>query len=333
MDAGAELAFFVDGPHQTEKDEVWFRRQDELYANELHIFDGISKGLHISSIAESVQNLRIGSVAVLNPLQELCKRFGYFHVSIQSECDLELAQYANEHKAMAILAQDSDFLIFNGSWQYWSANNLDWTTMKTICYSRHNLCKELRLGQEQMSLFATLSGNDIITADRLSKFHRSFKDYYAKKFYNIAEYVRTVPVPPNQLTIQNYRVIAYDCFGVKRDADVKSLQTSIQSYDIYRKLPNDDIAELGYGVNGVYIWMKGIPYAILVRYIDMRDEEFSRLADLLIPWLQRQAGIVVKHMRARNTKCYAIIKLSHEDHYEKIELRPRYPECNGKHNN
>lgn len=327
MDAGAKLAFFVDGPHQTDKDEVWFRRQDEHYANELKIFDGIANGLSIAGIVENVQDLSIGYVALLSPLQELCKRFGYFHVSIQNECDLELAQYANEHKAMAIIANDSDFLIFNGTWQYWSSDSLDWTTMKTKCYSRYNLCKELHLSQEQMSLLATLAGNDIISADKLNKFHKSFKHYW-KKFYNIAEYVRTVPVLPKQLTQKNLSVIAYDCFGVKHEANVKLLQTSIQSYDIYRKLSTDDTEELGYGVNGVYIWMKGIPYAILLRYIDMRQDGFSCLGDLLIPWLQRQSGIVHKHMRARKTKCYAIMKLTHQDRYEKIELRPRYPDCN-----
>lgn len=117
VDAGAKLAFFVDGPHQAEKDEVWLRRQNEHYENELRIFDGITNGLNVSSIVESVRDLSIGSVAVLSPLEELCKRFGYFHVSIQNECDLELAQYANEHKAMAILTNDSDFLIFIGTWQ------------------------------------------------------------------------------------------------------------------------------------------------------------------------------------------------------------------------
>lgn len=329
MDAGAKLAFFVDGPHQAEKDEVWFQRQDEHYENELKIFNGISNGLNIASIVESVQSLSIGHVPILSPLEELCKRFGYFHVSIQNECDLELAQYANKHNAMAILANDSDFLIFSGSWQYWCSASLDWTTMKTIRYNRHNLCKELRLSQDQMSILATLNGNDIITPEKLSKFHNSFKHYW-KKFYNIADYVRTVPVLPKQLTETNLRVIAYDCFGVKRETDVKLLETSIQSYDIYRKISTDDTEELGYGVNGVYIWMKDIPYAILLRYIDMRHEKFSRFVELLIPWLQRQAGIVLKHMRARNAKCHAIVKLSHQDRYRKIELRPQYP--NGKNN-
>lgn len=202
--------------------------------------------------------------------------------------------------------------------------------MKTISYSRYNLCKELRLSQEQMSLLATLSGNDIITSDKLNKFHNSFKRYW-QKFYNVAEYVRTVPVLPNQLTIMHLRVIAFDCFGVKRDADVQLLKNSIQSYDIYRKLPSEDLEELGYGVNGVYIWMKEIPFAILLRYIDLRLDDFSRFGELLVQWLQRQAGIVVKHMRARKTKCYAIIKLSHEECYTQIELRSQFPEGNGKH--
>lgn len=161
LDAGAKLAFFLDGPHQKQKDEVWFQRRNATYSSALKIFDGIESGLDLKTIARNVGDANIGSVSIAKTFEGICKRLGYFKTSVEMECDLELAQYAVQNNALAIVGQDSDFMIFDGHWQYWSTEFLDLETLNTICYNRTALCRHLGLSQEQMCLFATLAGNDI----------------------------------------------------------------------------------------------------------------------------------------------------------------------------
>lgn len=324
--AGARLAFFIDGPHQTKKDEVWFQRRDETYSNALQIFDNIYSGLDLNTIAQNVGDRNIGSVSISKTFEEICKRLGYFKTSIQSECDLELAQYAVQNNALAILGQDTDFLIFEGNWQYWSTEFLDWKTLTTICYNRPALRGHLGLSQEQMCLFATLAGNDIVKFDSLKNFHQNMRPYF-KKFNYIADFVRGVSASPRKLTKSNYESIANKCFGSSNNQNVELLRQSIQSYDVNLQLPTTDIKERGYGENCIFILLAGIPYTMILEYVDRRVKEFTSIVDIFIPLLERQAGIVLQQ-HDDNIKCSVIAKLSHRDAHAEITIKPKYP--NGK---
>lgn len=321
--AGAKLAFFLDGPHQKEKDEVWFRRRDETYSNALKIFDDIESGLDLNTIARDVGDSNIGSVSISKTFEDICKRLGYFKTSIETECDLELAQYAVQNNALAILGQDSDFMIFEGDWQYWSTEFLDWKTLKTICYNRPALRHHLGLSQEQMCLFATLAGNDIVEFDSLKNFHQNMRPYF-KKFNYIADFVRGVSASPRNLTKRDFESIAYKCFGSSNNHKVDLLQQSIQSYDVKQQLPITDTKERGYGENCIFILLAGIPYTMILEYVDRRREEFTSIADVFIPLIQRQAGIVLQ--QHGKIKCSVITKLSHRASYAEITIQPKYPD-------
>lgn len=289
----------------------------------MQIHDGIESGLDVEDIVRSVHDLNIGSVSVARALKDICKRLGDFHTSIQNECDLELAQYAHQNNALAVLGQDTDFLIFNGHWQYWSIDNLDMKILTTICYSRPVLCRELGLAQDQMCLFATLSGNDLVSQDSLRDFHQGMRPYH-KKFYYIADYVRGVRSLPRNLTKNDLEDIAWDCFGAGTEENIEILRKSIQSYDVLRQIPNLDTKQLGYGVNFIYILQMGVPYPLTLHYIDRRNE-FSTISDILIPLIQRQAGIVLQQEEPDKAKCSVILKRSHQDQYQEISLQPEYP--------
>lgn len=323
--AGAKLAFFADGPHQSQKDKVWYSRQDVNYTHEMQIHDGIASGQDVESIMRTVHDLNLGSVSISRPLTDICTRLGHFHTSIQNECDLELAQYAHQNNALAVLGQDSDFLIFGGHWQYWSTDHLDMQNLTTICYNRPALCRELGLAQDQMCLFATLAGNDLVSQDSLREFHQNMRPY-RRKFYFLADYVRGVRSLPRNLTKSDLEDIAWDCFGEGTAENVKILQNSIESYDVLRKIPNLDTEKLGFGENVIYIMQIGVPCALTLHYIDRRGE-FSTISDILIPLIQRQAGIVLQQEKPDKAKCSAILKISHQDPYEEKSLQPEYPNC------
>lgn len=83
------------------------------------------------------------------------------------ECDLEIAEYAASRQCMAILAQDSDFIIFHSAEYYFSMKHFDFNTMTTLNYDRNKLATYLGLEVYHLPLLATLLGNDIIDSEKL----------------------------------------------------------------------------------------------------------------------------------------------------------------------
>lgn len=53
-------------------------------------------------------------------LDEIAQEYGEFHFAVKYESDRELAMYANDKEGMAIMSDDMDFCIFEGSWELWS---------------------------------------------------------------------------------------------------------------------------------------------------------------------------------------------------------------------
>lgn len=165
-EAGAELVFFEDGVVQPIKHGEWCKRQDKKYEECLKILNLIYQQTPIEDICAIKTSTRSENIplltTMLSAIEESAKQHGKLIKSISVECDLELAEYATRTNAMAVMADDSDFLIFPGNWVYWSIkelNNVDLTTQK---FDRSALRAYLKLSDEQMPIFATIAGNDTI---------------------------------------------------------------------------------------------------------------------------------------------------------------------------
>lgn len=83
------------------------------------------------------------------------------------ECDLEIAEYAFQKKCMAILAQDTDFVIFKSAKYYWSMKNFNFRHMTTYNYDRDKLASSIGLYSTELPLLASLLGNDVISFEDL----------------------------------------------------------------------------------------------------------------------------------------------------------------------
>jgi hypothetical protein len=159
--SGAELVFFVDGPVQEAKDQVWLDRQNEKYHNCIGILEQIAAkkpAEKIISESRNIPNIHL----FLSELESICKLYGRVYVSYYHECDLEIAAFATMNNALAVIADDSDYLIYKGNWRYWSARQLDLNDLSTMEYDRRALWDCLNLSEDQMKIFATIAGNDII---------------------------------------------------------------------------------------------------------------------------------------------------------------------------
>lgn len=116
----ANLVFFIDGPVVDEKHSIWLARKDSKYLEQLSIMDQVYAG---STIQDIVGKAKFISSATSHHriTTDRAKAYGTHIVAVTKDCDAEIAQYAcNNKSVIAVLADDTDFLIFPGDWRYFS---------------------------------------------------------------------------------------------------------------------------------------------------------------------------------------------------------------------
>lgn len=110
---GIELVFFEDGPAQEVKYDTIIQRANDNYAIVMEIIDAVNRGIPTENIVQNARKIVITRLHNQS-IRNLCKMYGQVIKTYHNECDTEIANYANEHNALAIMADDTDFLIYPG---------------------------------------------------------------------------------------------------------------------------------------------------------------------------------------------------------------------------
>lgn len=108
-----------------------------------------------------------------------------------TENDMEIITYARMNKSFAILSQDSDFIIANAAKYYLSMKHLNIYDMTTYLYDCPALANHLHLHMNQLPLFATLMGNDLMEYDMMKNFYKKVSVYENGKS-NLDKFVSNV---------------------------------------------------------------------------------------------------------------------------------------------
>jgi len=167
--------------------------------------------------------------------EALAQKYGILKTAMNRECNAEMTQFAHQnHRVIAILADDSDFLIYPGKWSYFSLRDLDQETLETKEYSRQALRNKLRLNDEGLVLLSTLNGNDVISYDKDTyRFHKSLvqkRGDSQQRFPAIAKFIKD-----RQLLLKDENVatvIAKALFNSTNHKLVQKVKASINFYDI-----------------------------------------------------------------------------------------------------
>lgn len=147
-----KIVFFFDLDLDNKKTENWLKRRNEEFESKIdrYLFE-------TKTTAES-QYESNGLYSIDNFLSVLSK-YGVCEFGVPNrDCDLDIARYANKKKAMAIFTRDTDFMIFDGNWKYWSIDNkdLDLEKCTTHEYDRVLFKQKINLTAKQLPLFATI---------------------------------------------------------------------------------------------------------------------------------------------------------------------------------
>lgn len=227
--AGAELVFFQDQLVETSKYETWMVRQNLRYKEHIEVIDRIDSGQSVDEILKDFAEKLRGFPTVVPLIETMATKHGILKFSVNKDNDVEMVRYANEHKALAILSDDSDFLIFKGDWNLWSIKDMDVKTLKTLEFNRKGLRSTLRLTDKQLSILPTFAGNDIIRYDEIKvALCANFRYTISQKFPNIAEFIRS-SLPDNEN--EKVKIIASKMLGNTQPETLSRVKFSLRAYN------------------------------------------------------------------------------------------------------
>lgn len=220
----ATLVFFEDGPSVKEKEVTKTHRRKDRQDLEIEIVKQIEEGKPLRELK---------NVPLIKTSLNFLRRFGQHFITVTKECDTEIARYAsNDPSVLAVLSDDTDFLIFAGSWRYFSIANINLrdNEMTTIEYSRVALRNFLDLNDKQMIILSTLAGNDVVSRLEVFQFHRRNGYLRKSKFPELAKYIQKLPMKFYPLIY----TIAEEVLGNNRQETIDRIRESFEQYNIVR---------------------------------------------------------------------------------------------------
>uniref|UniRef100_A0A8D9B5Z9 Constitutive coactivator of peroxisome proliferator-activated receptor gamma n=1 Tax=Cacopsylla melanoneura TaxID=428564 RepID=A0A8D9B5Z9_9HEMI len=152
---------------------------------------------------------------------------------------IEIITYATKHQTFGILSQDTDFCIANAAQYNLTIEHLCLRDMTTCIYDSHGLASHLQLQVNQLPLFATIMGNDIMQYDVMKLFQYNTMKLGRGGIFvkNIASLCRDVECDDNgypldkMLMVNLSKMISTKTYSCTK---VYNLMTdSISSYHIY----------------------------------------------------------------------------------------------------
>lgn len=256
-------------------------------------------------------------------IEETAKKYGKLIKSELKDCDTEIARFAcNNPRVLAVLADDTDFLIFPGKWRYFSMRAMDVCTYETMEYSRVALRRHLNLTDDQLIILSSISGNDIVKFEEVRPFHEAligFKHKFCNaRFPALADFIRQSSL--EQLVQQlSYHVLP------------KCLRLFPESVDMYQlnyihAEENDPL--LNFLRTKDYFFtlevLKKNLQTFTICYFDMRKDCFKNFFEAYSALLRKQIGIITHDNR--NGNYYELVtKSAHGSAYQKNDLTPIYP--------
>lgn len=331
---GANLVFFSDLNAIPDKIDQWLQRRDESFKTKIQLYDFIRSGRtfnSIVSIVDQYQNLSSASVG----LALIAQKYGEFHYTIHNDCDLELARFAKENNAFAVVTNDSDFLIFDGIFKFWKATEFGFNKCQrnqiiATEYDRNGIADAFDIEPNQRALFATLMGNGIIDSDTLYAFQKTL-GHPRYRFQNVAKYVIRIQGTKPRLS-QEFKVIARNVFRDDSEKWVELLKKGVAAYNLnYPKIQLND--EMGNRLIGTPYYWDYLSFTrggqgFTLSFYDMRGMiGTSSLPLVQLDWVKRKTGVVRQHKNEKSYTFVTLIKTAFNENYRASHEKPIYPDC------
>lgn len=313
---GSNLVFFSDLNTTTSKMDTWMDAQDAQFLHYVDFYKSIDRHETFTEVLNDIKEIKPPN-STFYDMAVLAQKYGEIYFSVRRENDFDLAQYATNHDAVAVISNDTDFLIFEGSWQLWSSDGIVEHSFTVTDFARNRLLRLLNLTRSQMPMFATVKGND---------FTKEIFPPTMRKIQEAADFVRHID-PAASLK---------DIFPNCSNSSLKLIQNSLDAYDIKVKPePIDDpieeqLLETKNKMYRFYMALTNKIQGISLLWYDMKESGCKiNLPQLLIRWSKRKIGILHVHkFNDGATHEFTILtKRNANEPYSDFRETPEYPDC------
>lgn len=332
--AGASLAFVCDGQLLADKNDEWCRRRNDDHLSTIDALTSTTADGEKVNVQAFLKR-RFGCKTIVKSLLKLIddNRYGQVVISTRCDCDLAIANYAKKFPTLAVIASDSDFLIFDGDFQWWHSDSMDMNRMVVSRFERTKLMNLLNLTREQMKYLAAIAGNDF-TKSLVRRSHN---------FKEIAEFCETLHEPRERILNDIVRFMQIDQ-RMDTEKAIDCVASSIKSYDIdptdSTSIEMDKMSE--YCLTNVMMyafWHQEI-FQYEMNFVDFKacsqskgknnNNDAHSFVDILLEVFRKLAGIMLKNTDHRNATLKIVTKYSADDGYAMKLHTPIYPR--GKRN-
>lgn len=314
---GSDLVFFSDLNTTTSKMETWMDSQDQQFLNYVNFYKSIvGFNGHFDQVLNDIKDIKPPN-STFYDMAALARKYGDIHYSVKRENDFDLAQYATSHDAVAIISNDTDFLIFEGNWEQWSSDGIVAHSFTVTEFDRNGLLRMLNLSRSQMPLFATAKGND---------FTKEIFPPTMRSFIEAADFVRHT----------DSSVSIKDIFIGHNNSDLQLIQNSLDAYDITIKpMPIEDpiekvLLETKNKMYRFYMALTNPIQGIALPWYDMKEgDQKINLSKLCVRWSKRKVGILHadKHENGHSHTFTVLTKRNANEPFSDFSETPDYPDC------
>lgn len=339
---GAKLVIVCDGCIHKDKIATWCSRRNVEYAQYVTVFEDIDNGLRSSEIEERLKKKHPykdhrACRSVVTSMLLIARKYGKVVIAIEHECDRVIAKYAAKYKALAVISNDSDFVVFEGNWQnwqYWHSSTIDLENMTIMQFDRQLFLNHYNLTRLEARIVATISGTDYTKCYNLSARFGQNKNPKTH-FLKISNFVKDLKVG-HRLRETFCRDLCRRLLTKTRCLNeiVEKVKSSIEFYSVdFDDPPNMDEIQKHIAENVMMTaFLKKEIFQYEVSFVDFREINNNSFALVAMEVFKRLAGILWKHTmymyeyKDRVQKVKVLTKLSHDQVYDQPKtIKPIYP--------
>uniref|UniRef100_A0A336M9U2 CSON012650 protein n=1 Tax=Culicoides sonorensis TaxID=179676 RepID=A0A336M9U2_CULSO len=324
-----EMVFFSNCYTKDEDFESWCMTAEKRYQAQLSVLDMVYEGKPLTEISNYCVTTKLNiplQKMVSGAIWEIACRNG--RVLKAYEFRRSIASYAQEHHAMAVLGNNSDYLIFPGDWRYWSSSKLNFREMVTLEFDKVFLRKQLRLTDSQMPLFATIAGSNFVDLKSLETLHN-----HVGKDKPFMEGVANMISKSSSSVLDSDDVdciisIAFDS-KIDRNVVYKSLDYfQVPPFFKETNFNSDKLIDRLYHADDLFFYQvltEKYLYTSL-QFVDFRKGDIPSYPELILTLRRKCIGILFKNKGNPDLLQTFIVKMGHDEEFTKLEMEPIYPD-------
>lgn len=324
QDLNVKLVFFGGGAKTKDRVAKMTAKTDQDYKKYSELLKHVDKTNELKLCARSELRLCLGLYE-----EGIARKYGEYHLSTGVSLNKEIVEYSRENEnVVAILAKDSDFLLYNlKSVEYWSCGieHLNFKNMTTMSFNQMALLDHLKLTPFQFHVMLAIAG--VILDDPKRHFYRVAKEIASPKtpgsvqiIQNLSGFVRDkVPEVEEK---PNFGAWATMTFNSNLEEYCWLIEKKFKKYEICTNKPHvpdtlRDNSDVLKKYKNIWSIVNDEVIRVDVNFIDIRrwnsDQNAMPFHSLFVLVFKRAMGIVLHAKRdATLTRQFLIKGRDHE---------------------